>query len=202
MLRLRASGTAAGWPVPRPGGTVNRLHPERVGGRPDAAAAARQDAADPALGLLEGAQEPPHLFGDRRAQGGRPYARRQPFEQRRAEPALQPGDGAGQRRQGRRRYLYALISSESPIRCCEGRATRRNSSILRFVRRNMRRVCHRAVTGSNQPRDPDWPRLGLHSPSAWSTTPGPTTSPRDTPPTGPSPSFASPRRRSPIGSRR
>ena len=43
---------------------------------------------------------------------------------------------------------------------------------------------------------------GGHSPSVWSATPGPTTSRRDTPPTGRSPSFASPPRRSRIGSRR
>ena len=39
------------------------------------------------------------------------------------------------------------------------RATRRNSSILRFARRNVRGVCHRAVIGSIQTPDHDWPSM-------------------------------------------
>ena len=71
--------------------------------RPDAAGAARrQGAADPVLGLLEGAQEAPGLFGGHRAEGGRARACRRAFEQRRPETALDPGGGAGQRRPGHR----------------------------------------------------------------------------------------------------
>ena len=80
----------------------DRLHPERVGGRPDAPAAPCKRTADPVLGFLKGAQQQPGLLGDRGAQRRRPHARRQALEQRRAEPPLQPGDGAGQRRLGQR----------------------------------------------------------------------------------------------------
>ena len=76
------------------------LHPERIGGRPDEPGAARERAADLVLGLLPGAQQAPGLPGSHCAERRLPHAGRQAFEQRRAEPALEPGDGAGQRRLG------------------------------------------------------------------------------------------------------
>ena len=50
----------------------DRLYPKRIGGCPDTAGAAGQGAADPVLGLLEGAQQAPGLRRGLGAQRGRP----------------------------------------------------------------------------------------------------------------------------------
>ena len=54
-----------------------------------------------------------------------------------------------------RKVRHALVSSESRPDAARGRATRRNSSILQFVRRNVPGVCHRAESGLNQSPVPD-----------------------------------------------
>ena len=43
------------------------------------------------------------------------------------------------------------------------RATPWNSSILHPLRRIERGICHRAITGSNQTLDPDWPSMSSSS---------------------------------------
>lgn len=58
-----------------------------------------------------------------------------------------------------REERHALVSSEPAFRCSEGRATRRNSLIVRPIRRIRRRFCHRAVVGSIQTPDHDRPPM-------------------------------------------
>ena len=63
----------------------------------------------------------------------------------------------------RRRHLYALISSETRPHAETAGATRRNSLILRFARRNVQGACHRTENGLNQTPDHGRPSM---SPSA------------------------------------
>ena len=90
----------AGEPLPEPvhGLGQDGRHPGRLGGRPDDTAPPRQQAADPVLRRLEGAQQPAGLHGRRRAQRRRPHAPARPLEERRAETLLQPRHRPRQRR--------------------------------------------------------------------------------------------------------
>lgn len=69
------------------------------------------------------------------------------------------------------RVRYALVSSEPRSDAVGARATRRNSLLLRPIRRVWRGVCHRAVIGSNQTPDDDWPSMS--SSSKFVASPGP-----------------------------
>ena len=91
-------------------------------------------------------------------------------------PGIAASTGPSCGRTSRRRYVYALVSSETPIRGCEGRPTRRISSVLRFARRNTRGACHHAESICVQSPDPDWPSMrscrsasGLTARSRWAT---------------------------------
>ena len=62
-----------------------------------------------------------------------------------------------------RALFHALISSETRSHTATARATRRNSSIFCPIRSIRRGIGHRAVTGSNQTPDHDWPCMSSSS---------------------------------------